>query len=56
MGGIEVGEDVGVHDTTAEGLAKLDPVIPGGVVTYGSQTHPADGTAGMIVTGHEQSP
>ena len=26
---VEVEEDVGVHDTTAEGLAKLDPVIPG---------------------------
>jgi acetyl-CoA C-acetyltransferase len=46
-----VDADVGVHDTTAEGLAKLDPVLPGGVVTYGSQTHPADGTAGVLVTG-----
>ena len=54
-GAVEVGEDVGVYDTTAEGLAKLDPVVPGGVVTYGSQTHPADGTAGMIVTGHERA-
>ncbi len=54
-GAVEVGEDVGVYDTTAEGLAKLDPAVPGGVVTYGSQTHPADGTAGMIVTGHEQA-
>ncbi len=42
--------DVGVHPTTAEGLAKLAPLDPDGVVTYGSQTHPADGTAGMIVT------
>jgi acetyl-CoA C-acetyltransferase len=52
---IEVEEDVGVHDTTAEGLAKLDPLIPGGVVTYGSQTHPADGTSGMVVTGRERA-
>ncbi|MFG1943935.1 thiolase family protein [Nonomuraea sp. NPDC048826] len=44
-----VAEDTGVHETTAEGLAKLSPVTPGGVITYGSQTHPADGTAGMIV-------
>ncbi|MFC5819502.1 thiolase family protein [Nonomuraea harbinensis] len=44
-----VAEDHGVHDTTAEGLAKLSPVTPGGVITYGSQTHPADGTAGMVV-------
>jgi acetyl-CoA acetyltransferase family protein len=42
--------DVGVHHTTAEGLAKLAPVKPGGVVTYGSQTHPADGAAGLVVT------
>ena len=42
--------DVGVHPTTAEGLAKLAPVEPGGVVTYGSQTHPADGTAGLVGT------
>jgi acetyl-CoA acetyltransferase len=42
--------DVGVHPTTAEGLAKLAPAEPGGVVTYGTQTHPADGTAGLVVT------
>ncbi len=45
-----VSEDQGVHPTTAEGLAKLDPVTPGGVLTYGSQTHPADGTAGFVLT------
>jgi acetyl-CoA C-acetyltransferase len=42
--------DAGVHPTTAAGLAKLPPVEPGGVVTYGTQTHPADGTAGLVVT------
>jgi acetyl-CoA acetyltransferase family protein len=42
--------DVGIYPTTAEGLAKLAPLDPEGVVTYGSQTHPADGSAGMIVT------
>jgi acetyl-CoA C-acetyltransferase len=42
--------DVGVHATTREGLARLDPVEPGGVITYGGQTHPADGTAGVVVT------
>ncbi|MDH4146264.1 MAG: thiolase family protein [Acidimicrobiia bacterium] len=42
--------DQGVTPTTAEGLARLAPVQPDGVVTYGSQTHPADGTAGMVVT------
>ncbi|MBV9337560.1 MAG: thiolase family protein [Solirubrobacterales bacterium] len=42
--------DIGVHETTADGLRALEPVVPGGVVTYGAQTHPADGAAGMIVT------
>ena len=42
--------DGGVHTTTPEGLAKLAPVDPDGVVTYGTQTHPADGAGGMVVT------
>jgi acetyl-CoA C-acetyltransferase len=42
--------DEGVYDTTAEALAKLSPVLPDGVLTYGTQTHPADGAAGMVLT------
>jgi acetyl-CoA acetyltransferase family protein len=42
--------DEGVFPTTAEGLAKLRPVLDGGTVTFGTQTHPADGNAGLIVT------
>lgn len=42
--------DVGVHPTSAESLAKLPPAEAGGVVTYGTQTHPADGTAGLVLT------
>lgn len=42
--------DEGVHPTTKEALAKLQPVTDGGSVTFGSQTHPADGNAGMILT------
>jgi acetyl-CoA acetyltransferase len=45
-----VSGDEGIFPTTAEGLAKLKPVIPDGTVTYGSQTFPADGNCGMIVT------
>lgn len=41
--------DEGVHPTTAEGLASLDPMMPDGSVTFGSQTHPADGNAGVLV-------
>jgi acetyl-CoA C-acetyltransferase len=50
-----VEEDFGVFPTTREGLAKLKPVAPYGVVTYGSQTHPADGTAGMVVTSEQHA-
>jgi acetyl-CoA C-acetyltransferase len=45
-----IDSDEGVYPTTAEGLRKLPPVDPDGVVTYGNQTHPADGCAGMVVT------
>ncbi len=41
--------DEGVHPYTAAGLAALKPVLADGVTTYGSQTHPADGTAGALV-------
>lgn len=41
--------DEGIHETTAEGLAKLRPVVDGGTVTFGSQTHPADGNAGIVI-------
>ncbi|MCB9893511.1 MAG: thiolase family protein [Planctomycetes bacterium] len=42
--------DDGVFPTTKDGLAKLKPVLPDGSVTFGAQTHPADGNAGMIIT------
>jgi acetyl-CoA acetyltransferase len=47
--------DEGVHLTTAEGLERLRPVLDGGTVTYGSQTHPADGNAGIIVCTGERA-
>jgi acetyl-CoA acetyltransferase family protein len=50
-----VDKDSGIFPTTREGLAKLKPMAEGGVVTFGSQTHPADGTAGMIVTGEQKA-
>ena len=46
---VVIAEDQGVHATTAEGLAKLAPARPDGVVTFGSQTHPGDGTAGLVL-------
>jgi len=47
--------DEGVFATTPEGLAKLRPVKPDGTVTFGSQTHPADGNCGMLVTTRERA-
>ncbi|HLS51161.1 MAG TPA: thiolase family protein, partial [Burkholderiaceae bacterium] len=47
--------DEGIHPTTAEGLAKLKPLLEGGTVTFGGQTHPADGNAGMVLTTAEHA-
>jgi len=47
--------DEGVTESTPEGLAKLRPVLEGGSVTYGAQTHPADGNAGMIFATPEKA-
>ena len=41
--------DEGVHQSTAAGLAGLRPVLEDGSVTFGTQTHPADGSAGMLL-------
>ncbi|MCZ7681258.1 MAG: hypothetical protein M5U28_21700 [Sandaracinaceae bacterium] len=48
-------EDEGVHPSSAEGLAKLAPVREGGTVTFGTQTHPADGNAGLLVCDEERA-
>lgn len=42
--------DEGIHPTTREGLAALKPVLKDGSVTFGAQTHPADGSAAVLVT------
>ena len=47
---ITVDADEGILPTTREGLDRLRPVLPGGAHTFGSQTHPADGNCGLIVT------
>jgi acetyl-CoA C-acetyltransferase len=47
--------DEGIMPTTREGLAKLKPVLPGGAHTFGSQTHPADGNCGLIVSTREKA-
>ncbi len=47
--------DEGVPPTTREGLAKLKPVIEGGVHSFGAQTHPADGNCGIVVCSREKA-
>ena len=48
-------DDEGVMESTAEGLSGLRPVLPEGVHTFGSQTHPADGNCAVIVTTREKA-
>jgi acetyl-CoA acetyltransferase len=48
-------EDEGWTASTAEGLAKLKPVIPGGCLSFGAQTFPADGNCGIIVTTRDRA-
>ena len=45
--------DEGIFPTTLDGLKGLKPMMPEGTVSFGSQTHPADGNSGMIVTSKE---
>ncbi len=41
--------DEGINFSTPEGLARLKPIEPGGTVTFGGQTHPADGNAAILL-------
>jgi acetyl-CoA acetyltransferase len=47
--------DIGIQPSNPEKLRFLTPVVDGGTVTYGGQTHPADGNAGMIVTNQDKA-
>lgn len=47
--------DEGIMTSTVEGLAKLRPVMEGGTITFGGQTHPADGNAAIILATPEQA-
>ena len=52
---VTVAEDEGIMPSTAEGLAALRPALPDGVISFGAQTHPADGNAGLIVASKDQA-
>ena len=47
--------DEGIHQTSREGLDALQPVKRGGTVTYGGQTHPADGNSAIVVTDRDRA-
>lgn len=51
----ELSTDEGVRFSTVEGLARLKPVIDGGTVSFGGQTHPADGSAAMIIANPDRA-
>jgi acetyl-CoA acetyltransferase len=47
--------DEGIISTTKEKMDALRPALPGGTVTPGTQTFPADGTSAMLVTTRERA-
>ncbi len=49
-GTLSLDSDEGVRPMELDTIAKLPPAAPGAVHTFASQTHPADGCAGALVT------
>jgi acetyl-CoA acetyltransferase family protein len=47
--------DEGVTSTSREALMKLKPTTENGILSFGGQTHPADGNVGFIVTTRENA-
>ena len=52
---VTIDAHVGVRPVRSDSARELKAVLPDGVISYASQTHPADGTAGMIVTAEAQA-
>ena len=52
---VVVSKDQGPRDTTAEGLAKLKPVIPDGMHTAGSSSQISDGAAAVLWMSEERA-
>ncbi len=48
-------DDEDIYKTSAEGLSRLRPMKEDGAVSFGSQTHPADGNCGRALTSQEQA-
>jgi len=47
---VMVETDEGIVPSTRESIVNLKPVLEGGIHTFASQTHPADGNAAVLVT------
>lgn len=47
--------DEGIRPVDADAIGKLDTVDPAGIHTFATQTHPADGCAGAVVTSTERA-
>jgi acetyl-CoA acetyltransferase len=47
--------DEGVTETSKEALQKLKPTTECGIISFGAQTHPADGNVGIIVTDRQNA-
>ncbi|MDF1553343.1 MAG: thiolase family protein [Deferrisomatales bacterium] len=52
---VRLDADEGITPATAEGLAKLRPVLEGGAHSFGAQTHPADGNGFLLVTTEDKA-
>jgi acetyl-CoA C-acetyltransferase len=54
-GTVIVDRDQGLRDTTAEGLAKLNPVMPDGIHTAGNSSQISDGAAAVMWMSRERA-
>jgi len=52
---VRVVQDEGIRDSTAEGLAALNPVVPEGVHTAGSSSQLSDGAAAVLWMSEERA-
>jgi acetyl-CoA acetyltransferase len=47
--------DEGLATSTPDGLSKLRSVVEGGTVTFGGQTHPADGNTALVLASPDKA-
>ncbi|MCD6639274.1 MAG: steroid 3-ketoacyl-CoA thiolase [Nocardioides sp.] len=52
---VVVTRDQGLRDTTAEGLARLNPVVPDGIHTAGNSSQISDGAAAVLLMSRERA-